>query len=132
MALATPAYRWSLVPVLTGAGFVSGVYTEAVIRVMSYGTANPYPFTFFGSLSLGLTLCAVLWAFGFVPSRRAAATLVALTIAVHLADVFATERRIVAPLIVDVTLPVVGSVLLWELVEHLLVALALYSFSFSC
>src|SRR5436190_676614 len=127
MTLATPAYRWNLVPVLTSAGFVSGIYTEAVIRVMSYGNANPYPFTFFGSLSFGLTLCAVLWAFGFVPSRRAAATLVALTIAVHLIGILAIETRIVAPLIVDVELPVLGSVLLGALVEHWLVALALYS-----
>ena len=127
MALATPAYRWSLVPALTCAGFVSGVYTAMVIERMSYGTANPYPFTFFGSLSLGLTLCAVLWAFGFVPSSRAGATLVAATIAVHLIDVFAIVRRVAAPLFVDVTLPIVGTVLLWELVEHFLVALALYS-----
>jgi hypothetical protein len=50
MVLAAPAYRWSLVPALTCAGFVSGVYTDMVIKQMSYGTANPYPFTFFGSL----------------------------------------------------------------------------------
>src|SRR5947207_3281410 len=127
MTVATPAYRWNLVHVLTSAGFVSGIYTEAVIRVMSYGTANPYPFTFFGSLSLGLMLCAVLWAFGFVPSRAAAATLVAATIAVHLVDVLVIESRVVVPLIVDVELPVIGTVVLWQLVEHFLVALALYS-----
>src|SRR2546428_4554027 len=127
MGFATPAYRWSLVPILTCAGFVSGVYTSAVINIMSYGAANPYPFTFFGSLSLGLALCAVLWAFGFVPSRRAGATLVAAPIAVHLIDAFPIGSRVVAPLIIDVTLPVVGRVLLWELVEHFLVALALYS-----
>src|SRR6185295_15135209 len=123
MVLATPAYRWSLVPALTCAGFVSGVYTLMVIQRMSYGTANPYPFTFFGSLSFGLALCAVLWAFGFVPSRKAGATLVAATIAVHLIDDFAIEMRVVVPLIVDVELPLVGKVFLWELVEHFLVAL---------
>jgi hypothetical protein len=128
MALAPPAYRWRLVPVLTCAGFISGVYTTIVTANMSYGTVNPYPFAFFGSLSLGLMLCAVLWAFGFVPSRAAAATLVAATIAVHLIDVFAAiETRVVAPFLVDVELPVVGKVVLWQLVEHFLVALALYS-----
>jgi len=127
MALATPAYRWSLVPVLTAAGFVSGVYTEMVISPMRYGTANPYPFTFFGSLSLGLALCAVLWAFGFVPSGKAAATLVAATIAVHLILDFAIGGHLVDPLIVDVTLPIVGRVFLWQLVEHFLVAVVLYS-----
>jgi hypothetical protein len=127
MALATSAHRWSLVPVLTCAGFVSGVYTHMVIEEISYGTANPYPFTFFGSLSLGLALCAVLWAFGFVPSGKAAATLVAATIAVHLIRVFAIVSRVLDPLFVDVTLPIVGTVDLGEPVDHFLVALALYS-----
>src|SRR5436190_2114862 len=72
-------------------------------------------------------LCAVLWAFGFVPSRAAAATLVAATIAVHLVDVLIIESRVVVPLIVDAELPVIGTVVLWQLVEHFLVALALYS-----
>jgi hypothetical protein len=35
--------------------------------------------------------------------------------------------RVVAPLLIDVTLPIVGTVDLWEPLEHFLVALALYS-----
>jgi hypothetical protein len=111
MAPAPPAYRWSLVAVLPWAGFISGVYTTIIIRIMSYDTANQYPFTFFGSLCFGLAMCAVLWAFGFVSSGRAGVTLVAATIAVHLIDVFVTEKNI----------------LRWVMVEHFLVALALYS-----
>jgi hypothetical protein len=111
MAPASPAYRWSLVAVLAWAGFISGVYTTIIIRIMSYGTANQYPFTFFGSLCFGLAMCSVLWAFGFVSSGRAGVTLVAATIAVHLIDVFVTEKNI----------------LRWVMVEHSLVALALYS-----
>jgi hypothetical protein len=111
MAPASPAYRWSLVAVLAWAGFISGVYTTIIIRIMSDGTANQYPFTFFGSLCFGLAMCSVLWAFGFVSSGRAGVTLVAATIAVHLIDVFVTEKNI----------------LRWVMVEHSLVALALYS-----
>jgi hypothetical protein len=50
---------------------------------------------------------------------------VAATIAVHRSRVFAIVRRLVAPLFVDVTLPIVGTVPLWEPVEHVFVALAL-------
>ena len=127
MANSRPGFRWSLVPLLAGAGVVSAIYTNFFMWRVLAVQVNQYPFVFFASLTLGLTLSAALWFVGVVSSWKTFAALVSATIAIHLADNFASEARLLLAFVKDVTLPLLGTVRLNLLATYFLVALFLYS-----
>ena len=52
--------RWSIVPVLVCAGFMSGAYTM-LFTALAVGITNEYQFALIGSVSLGLTISVALW-----------------------------------------------------------------------
>ena len=117
--------RWSIVPLLTCAGFVSGVCT-ILFTVLAITIPNEYQLALIGSISLGLTVSAALWSLGFIRSWKTVATLVAATVASHFIYLFAIEEGLLS-LNKNVMLPLVGTVQPPLFATFSLIALVLYS-----
>ena len=82
--------KWSLVPLLAAAGFISG--NGSLVFIWTLGI-HPAVFVFFASLTLGLVLASVLWYRGILHSWQAAASFVVTTAAVVAGGASTGRRR---------------------------------------
>jgi hypothetical protein len=89
---ARPRIGWTFIAFLTFAGLLSSIYSDWFIWSLSIlGLRSEYWFVFLGSISLGLTLAAVLWFYRQIWSWKKVAALVAVTVAAHLLELFANR-----------------------------------------
>ncbi len=71
---------WTFIPFLTLAGFLSGIYTDGFIWFLSIvWLRSNYWFESLASISLGLTLAAVLWFYRQIWSWKRVVALTAVT-----------------------------------------------------
>jgi hypothetical protein len=83
---------WTFIALLTFAGFLSGIHADWFIWFLSIlGLGSEYWFVFLGSISLGLTLAAVLWFYRRIWSWWKVVALTAITVAAHLLELFANR-----------------------------------------
>jgi hypothetical protein len=115
--------KWSLVPLLAAAGFISG--NGSLVFIWTLGI-HPAVFVFFASLTLGLVLASVLWHRGILHSWQAAASFVATTAAVHVLGALAPHRT-VHLLGRELALPLLGAPDVPALPGYFLIALTMYT-----
>ena len=118
--------RWSIVPVLACAGFMSGVYT-VLFTVLTISITDDYQLVLIGSVSLGLTISAALWSLGFIRSWKTVTTLVAATVASHVLYLFAIGEPLLLSLNRSVTPFFEGTIQPPRFATFSLIALLLYS-----
>ena len=83
---------WTFIPFLTFAGFLSGIYEVWYIWFLSIlGLGSEYWSVFLGSVSLGLTLAAVLWFYRQIWSWWKVVALTTVTVAAHLLELFSNK-----------------------------------------
>jgi hypothetical protein len=82
-------WPWSFIPLLTFMGFLSGIYTDLIWFLAFYWLKSEYLFVLLASVSLGLSLLAVLWFYKQISSWKIFASLAGLIVTVHFFDLFA-------------------------------------------
>ena len=88
----TPSSSWTLIPILGGVGFMSGLVSMfQMLNFESHDSA--FMLTFFASLTLALALASVLWFLGFIHSWVTVTAFVVATIAVHVLCLAASGDR---------------------------------------
>jgi hypothetical protein len=110
MGQASAIAKWTLIPALTLAGFVSAIFTGFIwwpSIVAGHNSEDLY--VVLGSTSFGLALGAVVWCYGLVQSWKILGGLVAVTVAAHLLELHA-ETHAGNWLREYVEIPVVGNV----------------------
>lgn len=117
--------KWTLIPALTFAGFVSAVFTWFIWWPSTLLDKNGVLHVVLGSISLGLALGAVAWFYGLVQSWKILAALVAEMVAAHLSELQA-ETHAGTGFREYLEIPVVGNVEPLVAATSFAVALVLY------
>lgn len=125
MTLAPKVPKWTLIPALTLAGFVSGVFTAFIWWPSTLAGNGGFLYIVLGGTSFGLALGAVVWFYDLVQSWRILAGLVVVTVATHLLELQA-ETHAGVRLREYIEIPVVGSVEPLVALTSFAVALVLY------
>lgn len=101
--------KWTLIPALTLAGFVSAIFTAFIWwPSIVAGNNSAVLYTVLGSISFGLSLGVVVWFYGLVQSWKILGGLVALTVAAHLVELQAGTHAGVG-LLEYIKVPVIGN-----------------------
>jgi hypothetical protein len=102
--------RWSLVPAITLVGLLSAIWTEIFIWFPSIvWVQSNILFVLLASVSLGLSLAAVLWFYGLIRTWKAIAAAVSVTIAAHFFGEFG-DRHLPRGLRDYVDVPLLGNI----------------------
>jgi hypothetical protein len=120
---------WTFIPFLTLAGFLSGFYADGFIwfgSIVELG--SEYWFEFLASISLGLTLAAVLWFYWQMWSWKKVAALVAVTVAAHLLELLANGYLPVS-LRQYLEIPMLGSIIPEVAIRCIVVTFILFTAS---
>jgi hypothetical protein len=118
---------WIFVAFLTFAGFVSSIYTDGFIWFLSFiGLLSDYWFVILASISLGLTVAAVLWFYRQIWSWKKVAVLTFVTVAVHLLELIA-DKYLPPRLLEYWQFPLLGSIRPEVAVRYFVVAFILFA-----
>ena len=103
--------RWSIIPALTLAGLLSAIWTDVFIWFPSIVSVQSYIlFVLLASVSLGLSLGAVLWLYGLIRTWKGLTAAVGVMIAAHFFGEFGA-RHLPIGLREYMDVPLLGSII---------------------